>query len=759
MSKPVKTKLNSSAATPQRNSKKPASTSSWWKQLISRFQQIFHLTNQEKMVRAWLAKDKNYPRKLLIEAHALSINLRAYVPNYYHFLEFKNNRVLAKRTDLALDQVRKSLDESKLDDLKNHLCPQLLERWEKKNHLFLQYFLRLNLLPSKLIPHFNQYYKIVDNKIQLLAKVEFRLEQIKVLTSEAITNRLTTLVQQRLRYQLGRWLATNQTFLASWYNILKNTFFPASLIPLNIKEYFYYKNEVVYIANTILEPEKVFEIIEHTKLEMQKINEKTFAKFHLLKKLNTWFENNSPLLQIFVKNNMPLTLLSVDFEKYFDPKTFKLVRNFHFDEMIINRIVAISGFRLKQIINNYLLRQWITKNEPTLVGWKKAGLAFKILFPGFAEKIQVLDNEVHIRKNVTLQDVLVNHIIALDSNAIERALVVYKATKKLSAARDIFEKKGIWKTFWTSLFTRKVVLEGDEIPKITHRLDLNHFDVKTPPFHDFIAFKNNKTEYDKMRKTFSRKVLYKNHVVGLDDANIRPNEFIIEVKNISKYFVSGQKVNKLFHNLNLQIKRNDFVVILGPSGSGKTSLLNILSGLDQADVGDVFCNAINLTLLTNNDLTLFRRKHVSFIFQNYNLLPNLTALENVEIGAYLLPKGRTPFDIYELFETLEIDPQKNSYPSQLSGGQQQRVAIARALAKHPSILFCDEPTGALDQKMSKTVLKTLLDINKRYNMTTVLITHNVEFAKVANSVVYIKDGQIERHESIKKPISVDELTW
>lgn len=759
MTKPVKPKIVNQVKQPTRFANKSGPTVSWWKRLQTQLQRFLHLTSQEKIVRAWLSRDKNYRRKLLIEAHALSINLRPYLANYYHFLEFKNRRLYVRRTNLALDQIQKSLDESKLDALKELVCPKLLQNWEKTNQLFFKWFLRLNLLPSKLIPHFNNYYKIVDDRIKAIENVDFRLEQIKTLTSSLITSRLNAAIQKRLRYQLGHWLANNQTFLASWYNILQNDFFPAPLIPFNIKEYFYYKNEVVYIANVVLEPEKVFEIIEHTKLEMQKLNDKTFAKFNWLKKLNTWFENNSSLLRVFVKNRMPLTLLSVDFEKYFDPKTFKLAQKFHFDEPIISRIVSITSFRIKQIINNYLLRQWIAKNEPTLVGWKKAGLVFKILFPGFDDKIQVIGNEVHVRKNVTLQDVLIKHIIAIDSNALERALATYKATKKLSTARDIFEKKGVFSTFWNSFFTKKLVIEGDEIPKITSRLDLNHFDIKAPPFHDFIAFKNNKSEYDKMRKTFSRKVLYKNHVVGLTDANIRPSEFIIEVKNISKYFVSGQKVNKLFHNLNLQIKRNDFVVILGPSGSGKTSLLNILSGLDQADVGDVFCNAINLTLLTNNDLTLFRRKHVSFIFQNYNLLPNLTALENVEIGAYLLPKGRTPFDIYELFETLEIDAQKNSYPSQLSGGQQQRVAIARALAKHPSILFCDEPTGALDQKMSKTVLKTIIDINKRYNMTTVLITHNIEFAKVANSVVYIKDGQIERHESVKTPISVDELKW
>lgn len=261
-----------------------------------------------------------------------------------------------------------------------------------------------------------------------------------------------------------------------------------------------------------------------------------------------------------------------------------------------------------------------------------------------------------------------------------------------------------------------------------------------------------------MRKQYSRKILQNNQVVGLFDADIRPNEYVIEVKNMSKYFLSGQKINRLFYNLNLRIKRNDFVVILGPSGSGKTSLLNILSGLDQADSGDVFSNGKNLTLLTNNDLTLFRRKYVSFIFQNYNLLPNLTALENVEVGAYLLPKGRPPFDIYELFETLEIDSQKNNYPSQLSGGQQQRVAIARALSKHPQLLFCDEPTGALDQKMSKTVLQTLLNINRIYNMTIILITHNPEFAKIANSVIYIKDGRIVKHESVKSPADINVLS-
>ena len=732
---------------------------SWFELFQARIKQFFGTTKQEKLVRAWLARYKNYPRRLLVEAHRLEFNLRPYLPGYFHFLEFKNNRLFVKKTSLPLDRVQKMLEESKLSELKTVVCARLLKDWEKTNQGFFRYFFRLNILPAKLIPHFNDYYKIVDAQIKQLSDPLLRLEKVQVLTAPVVTQRLENALQEKLRLFLKRWLKQHQTVLSSWYNILTNDFFPAVLIPLNLKEYFYYKNEVVYISNVRLEPAKVFDIIEHTKLEMQRINDKVFAKFALLKKLNTWFENHSSLLRIFVKNNIPFTLLSVDFERYFDPKTFKLARKFQFDEAVITRIIEISGFRMKQFINNYLLRQWIAKNEPTLVNWAKVGLSFKILFAGLEERLQVSDNEVRIRKNLTLPDVLIARVTKIDTVSLEKALTIYKATQKLSLARDVFEKPRLWKRLWATFFTPKLTAEGDEIPKITYRQDLNHYDAKTPPFHDFIAYKNNRNDYDRMRKTFSRKIFYKNHVIGLSDANIRPTEFIIEVKNISKYFVSGQKVNKLFHNLNLQIRRNDFVVILGPSGSGKTSLLNILSGLDQVDVGDVFCNAINLTLLTNNDLTLFRRKHVSFIFQNYNLLPNLTALENVQIGAYLLPKGRTPFDIYELFETLEIDTQKNNYPSQLSGGQQQRVAIARAIAKHPSILFCDEPTGALDQKMSKTVLKTLIDINRRYRMTTVLITHNIEFAKVADSVIYIKDGQIEKHESIKKPISVDELKW
>ncbi len=217
---------------------------------------------------------------------------------------------------------------------------------------------------------------------------------------------------------------------------------------------------------------------------------------------------------------------------------------------------------------------------------------------------------------------------------------------------------------------------------------------------------------------------------------------IIELHNVDKYFLTGVTPRRILSDINLKIRQSEFVVILGSSGSGKTTLLNIISGLDKAQQGDVFVNNYNLSFLKDAHLTLFRRKNISFVFQQYNLLNNLSAMENIQLGAYLNPDKSTNVD--DIIEMVGLTEHKYKFPHQLSGGQQQRVAIARALAKKPIILFCDEPTGALDDNTSRIMLNILVNINKKLKTTIVMVTHNTNITSLADTVVFVKNGKIDK---------------
>nr|WP_258267089.1 ABC transporter ATP-binding protein [Spiroplasma poulsonii] len=210
--------------------------------------------------------------------------------------------------------------------------------------------------------------------------------------------------------------------------------------------------------------------------------------------------------------------------------------------------------------------------------------------------------------------------------------------------------------------------------------------------------------------------------------------------------------------IDLKLEKGDFIVILGPSGSGKTTLLNIISGLDKVSSGDVFVIGYNLSLLKDVDLTKFRRDNIGFIFQQYNLLTNLTAKENAEVGENLSKNKNKDMTIKDIFETIGMEEQMNKYPHQMSGGQQQRVSIARALAKNPDILFGDEPTGALDEEMGRKVLEILVDVNKKYRTTVIIVTHNPNIADIANTVIHVRNGlidQIKKNTHPKKPSEID----
>ena len=212
----------------------------------------------------------------------------------------------------------------------------------------------------------------------------------------------------------------------------------------------------------------------------------------------------------------------------------------------------------------------------------------------------------------------------------------------------------------------------------------------------------------------------------------------------------------MLKGLDLNIEKGEFCVLLGPSGSGKSTLLNIIGGIDGADEGSITIEGERLEDMTEKKLSLYRRKHLGYIFQMYNLIPNLTVRENIEVGAYL---SEQPLDVDELLHTLGLYEHQRKLPNQLSGGQQQRTAIGRAIVKNPDILLCDEPTGALDSKNSLAVVKLLLDVRDQIGCPVVTITHNAEMAKVADRVFYMKDGQMIRVEKNEHPLKAEELLW
>lgn len=236
-------------------------------------------------------------------------------------------------------------------------------------------------------------------------------------------------------------------------------------------------------------------------------------------------------------------------------------------------------------------------------------------------------------------------------------------------------------------------------------------------------------------------------------------ENIIEFSNVVKYYTNGYIVTQILKGVNLEIKKGDFVIILGPSGSGKTTLMNIISGLDRASDGITNVCGIDLINLTDNELTKFRKENIGYVFQQYGLLPNLTVKENVEIGANLQTEKSKKLDVDEILQSVDMLQHKDKFPHQLSGGQQQRVSIARAFAKNPTILFGDEPTGAIDEEMSKMVINEFININKKFGTTVIIVTHNRIFEDLATLLIKIRDGNIVSLTRNDNPKSVDELPW
>lgn len=230
----------------------------------------------------------------------------------------------------------------------------------------------------------------------------------------------------------------------------------------------------------------------------------------------------------------------------------------------------------------------------------------------------------------------------------------------------------------------------------------------------------------------------------------------LEINGIRKSFGAGDSKVDVLKGLNLEIEKGEFCVLLGPSGSGKSTLLNIIGGIDAADEGSIVIEGEQLEGMTEKKLSLYRRKHLGYIFQMYNLIPNLTVRENIEVGAYLSDR---PLDVDELMQTLEIYEHRNKLPNQISGGQQQRTAIGRAIVKNPDILLCDEPTGALDYRTSKEILKLIETVNQKYGNTIIMVTHNDAIKDMADRVVKLRDGMIRKNYRNEHKLSAAELEW
>lgn len=230
----------------------------------------------------------------------------------------------------------------------------------------------------------------------------------------------------------------------------------------------------------------------------------------------------------------------------------------------------------------------------------------------------------------------------------------------------------------------------------------------------------------------------------------------LEIQDLKKSFGQGEAKTEVLKGINFSVEKGEICVLLGPFGSGKSTLLNIIGGIDSADSGYISINGEKTADMNEKALTNYRRRHLGYVFQMYNLIPNLNVKENIEVGAYLSDKS---LDIDELLKTLGLYEHRHKLPNQLSGGQQQRTAIGRAIVKNPDILLCDEPTGALDYNTSKEILKLIEDVNQKYGNTVIMVTHNDAIKNMADRVIKLRDGQIRKDYTNEVKIPAQELDW
>lgn len=230
----------------------------------------------------------------------------------------------------------------------------------------------------------------------------------------------------------------------------------------------------------------------------------------------------------------------------------------------------------------------------------------------------------------------------------------------------------------------------------------------------------------------------------------------LEIHELRKSFGAGENRTEVLKGLDFSVEKGEICVLLGPSGSGKSTLLNIIGGIDEADGGYISINGEKMEEMKEKALTEYRRRHLGYVFQMYNLIPNLNVKENIEVGAYL---SDSPLDIDALLHTLGLYEHRHKLPNQLSGGQQQRTSIGRAIVKNPDILLCDEPTGALDYHTSKEILKLIEDVNQKYGNTVIMVTHNDAIKNMADRVVKLRDGQIRKNYVNETKIAAGDLEW
>ena len=230
----------------------------------------------------------------------------------------------------------------------------------------------------------------------------------------------------------------------------------------------------------------------------------------------------------------------------------------------------------------------------------------------------------------------------------------------------------------------------------------------------------------------------------------------LDIHNIKKSFGSGDNRTDVLNGISFCVEKGEICALLGPSGSGKSTLLNIIGGIDSADSGYISIHGEKIEEMDEKQLTRYHRKYLGYVFQMYNLIPNLNVKENIETGAYL---SDSPLDIEEMLRTLGLYEHRHKLPSQLSGGQQQRTAIGRAIVKNPDILLCDEPTGALDYTTSKEILKLIEDVNEKYHCTVIMVTHNDALKNMADRVIQLRDGSIRKNYENETRISVADLEW
>ncbi len=501
------------------------------------------------------------------------------------------------------------------------------------------------------------------------------------------------------------------------------------------------------------------------------INHKTYLQYKAIaKRLNFYNSEFNKVKAQYVHNKYLIYWYGlIDKDKNIEKKQQKYLKGdwyYNFVKYIEkvsdeNRIFPYHHFKLVRL--NHLNHCLLNKNN-RLVYLKSICLRSKILAHKsvwvLQQKIKILEHTITNLKT-KIDDIQLSFIERYHANVVSKLEKSKKDRDALLTAKKLKEQKILLKNDYKKkkkdLHQQVIDLNSNltnNLKKLTaqyktNKIDKNHYFDQKAIFIDQHKEKIAQLRYSKKAAKYD----YLNY------SDFDKNTYAIELSNVVKYYNNGYIATKVLDNVNLKIKRGEFVVILGPSGSGKTTLMNIISGMDNASYGKVLVANENLIDYNQAKLTKFRRINIGYVFQQYGLLPNLTVKENVQIGQNLQFNKNKHIDIDEILESIGMFAQRNKYPNELSGGQQQRVSIARSIAKNPNILFGDEPTGAVDEKMSKEIMNLFININKKYKTTIIIVTHNPTIAQLASTIIYVGNGTISKVEHIKKPKTVEEINW